>query len=155
MSEVYDVVISGAGPAGCTCALALGSSGLRVALVDKEKFPRSKVCGDAVAAYVPKVLNTIDPSYALAFDSVSGKNPVDTLRFVAPNAKSIDLEFKEQGSVITRQRFDTFLLDLVSGLSNFNRVRCMVGCRTTAGRVARLRTSCRVCLGGGGELAWV
>ena len=57
-------------------------------------------------------------AYAEALESLSGKNPVNTLRIVAPNAKSIDLGFKEKGSVIKRELFDTFLMDLVSGLPN-------------------------------------
>ncbi|MFN7372987.1 MAG: FAD-dependent oxidoreductase, partial [Cyclobacteriaceae bacterium] len=55
---ILDVAIVGAGPAGCTAALALTDSGLRVGLIDQARFPRDKTCGDAVAAYVPKVLAT-------------------------------------------------------------------------------------------------
>ncbi|HLC79526.1 MAG TPA: NAD(P)/FAD-dependent oxidoreductase [archaeon] len=42
----YDVIVCGAGPAGCTCALYLANSGLKVLLLEKEKFPRDKVCAD-------------------------------------------------------------------------------------------------------------
>ena len=63
MTEKFDVIICGAGPAGATCALALGYSDLKVALIDKSNFPRDKICGDAIAAYVPKVLNTINPDF--------------------------------------------------------------------------------------------
>ncbi|HLC92584.1 MAG TPA: geranylgeranyl reductase family protein [archaeon] len=42
----YDVIISGAGPAGATCALFLARTGKKVLLLDKEKFPRDKVCAD-------------------------------------------------------------------------------------------------------------
>jgi len=114
----FDVIISGAGPAGCTAALALGSSGLRVALIEKEMFPREKVCGDAIPAYVPKVLNTISPNYALAFKGLVGKEVADTCRFVAPDRKAIDLEFPENGFVCKRLIFDNFLFELVSGLPN-------------------------------------
>lgn len=46
----YDAVISGAGPAGCSAALTLAGKGLRVALLDKARFPREKVCGDGCTA---------------------------------------------------------------------------------------------------------
>ena len=73
MTEKFDVIICGAGPAGSTCALALGSSGLKVALVDKSNFPRDKICGDAIAAYVPKVLNAINPDYSKALADFAEK----------------------------------------------------------------------------------
>lgn len=38
----------GAGPAGSTCAYALAERGLRVLLLEKESFPRGKVCGNLV-----------------------------------------------------------------------------------------------------------
>jgi flavin-dependent dehydrogenase len=71
MTTEFDVIICGAGPAGCTAALALGTSGLRVALIEKHRFPREKVCGDGLPAYVPKVLNTIDSEYKKAFEQLA------------------------------------------------------------------------------------
>lgn len=118
MTPDFDVIISGAGPAGCTAALALGSSGLRVALIEKERFPREKVCGDAIPAYVPKVLNTINPEYAAAFKGLAGREAVDNCRFVAPGRNAIDLKFPEIGFVCKRIVFDNFLFELASGLPN-------------------------------------
>lgn len=46
----YDVVISGAGPAGCSSALFLAQKGCRVLLLDNATFPREKVCGDGITA---------------------------------------------------------------------------------------------------------
>lgn len=42
----FDVAIVGAGPAGSTAAVALARKGYSVALLDKEQFPRDKLCGD-------------------------------------------------------------------------------------------------------------
>jgi menaquinone-9 beta-reductase len=118
MTSDFDVIISGAGPAGCTAALALGSSGLKVALIEKDKFPREKICGDAIPAYVPKVLNTINPAYAGAFKGLTEKIEADVCRFTAPNGKSLDLKFSEQGFFCKRLIFDNFLFELVSKLQN-------------------------------------
>lgn len=43
------IVIIGAGPAGTTTAIKLAQQGFSVLLVDKDTFPRDKVCGDAVS----------------------------------------------------------------------------------------------------------
>jgi geranylgeranyl reductase family protein len=48
--KMYDAVISGAGPAGCSAALFLAQKGRRVLLIDKARFPREKICGDGVTA---------------------------------------------------------------------------------------------------------
>ncbi|MHB8418596.1 MAG: NAD(P)/FAD-dependent oxidoreductase [Myxococcales bacterium] len=45
---VYDVCIAGAGPAGATCGHYLAKAGARVLLLEKQRFPRDKICGDAV-----------------------------------------------------------------------------------------------------------
>jgi geranylgeranyl reductase family protein len=42
----FDVAIAGAGPSGSSAAIALARKGYSVALVDKEQFPREKLCGD-------------------------------------------------------------------------------------------------------------
>ncbi len=46
----YDVIVVGGGPAGCAFVRSLLKFGsrLRVLLIDKEKFPRDKVCGDGL-----------------------------------------------------------------------------------------------------------
>jgi flavin-dependent dehydrogenase len=41
----WDVLVIGAGPAGAAAALRLVRLGMRVLLVDRGRFPRSKVCG--------------------------------------------------------------------------------------------------------------
>ena len=46
----YDALIVGAGPAGGTAALLLAKAGWSVALVEKSKFPRRKVCGEFISA---------------------------------------------------------------------------------------------------------
>jgi geranylgeranyl reductase family protein len=46
----WDVVIAGAGPSGAVAALHLAGRGHRVLLLDKQRFPRDKTCGDALLA---------------------------------------------------------------------------------------------------------
>jgi len=48
--DLYDVCIVGAGPSGATCAYYLSKAGKRVLLLEKELFPRFKVCGNKLSA---------------------------------------------------------------------------------------------------------
>lgn len=56
MAEEYDVLVVGAGPAGSTAAMLLAGSGFRVLVVDRESFPRDKVCGDGIA---PRAIHSL------------------------------------------------------------------------------------------------
>jgi menaquinone-9 beta-reductase len=114
----FDVIICGAGPAGTTCALALGDSNLRVAVVEKHTFPRDKICGDAVAAYVPNVLGTIDPELKRAVSGFEKRAVVDTCRVVAPNEKVIDIRYEKSGFIAKRIHWDNFLFELAKKKSN-------------------------------------
>ena len=58
----FDIIISGAGPAGSATTLAMQQTGLKIAWVDKSIFPRDKICGDAIPSTVQRVLSKINPS---------------------------------------------------------------------------------------------
>lgn len=45
---MFDVIISGGGPAGAVAATVLARAGARVLVCDRAAFPRDKLCGDTV-----------------------------------------------------------------------------------------------------------
>ncbi|HEY2846710.1 MAG TPA: NAD(P)/FAD-dependent oxidoreductase [Pyrinomonadaceae bacterium] len=49
MSKGFDIAIVGAGPAGSSAAIRLATAGKKVLLVEKEKFPREKLCGEFIS----------------------------------------------------------------------------------------------------------
>ena len=46
--ETFDVAIVGGGPAGSSCAAFCALAGLTTLVLEREKFPREKVCGDCL-----------------------------------------------------------------------------------------------------------
>jgi flavin-dependent dehydrogenase len=50
MTSGYDALIIGGGPAGASAAILLARAGWSVALIEKQSFPRRKVCGECIAA---------------------------------------------------------------------------------------------------------
>jgi geranylgeranyl reductase family protein len=71
MSERYDVVVVGAGPAGSTAAHRLASGGARVLLLDRQRFPRDKPCGGGVTLRGAKLLPfPLDPVVERVVDRV-------------------------------------------------------------------------------------
>ena len=59
--EPWDLVVVGAGPAGSVraCSALAAAQGVRVALIDHERFPRDKSCGDAVRSDAASVLREL------------------------------------------------------------------------------------------------
>lgn len=60
MSETFDAVVVGAGPAGSSAAAVLAGRGRRVLLLEKDVFPRQKVCGEFLSADALPSLERID-----------------------------------------------------------------------------------------------
>lgn len=47
--STVEVVVVGAGPAGCLAAIAAANAGARVTLLERADFPREKICGCCIA----------------------------------------------------------------------------------------------------------
>jgi geranylgeranyl reductase family protein len=61
-STTYDALVVGAGPAGSHLAYLLARTGRRVALIDKQRFPREKVCGGGLTRKAIALLDfDLDP----------------------------------------------------------------------------------------------
>ena len=73
----YDVIVIGAGPAGCASALFLQQKGLRVLVLDRASFPRDKVCGEFISPAADDILRELG-----VLDAIEQSSPV-RLRGVA------------------------------------------------------------------------
>lgn len=104
--EVFDVGVIGAGPAGCTAAILLSAQGHRVALVEREKFPREVPCAGWVSAKVRPILAELHADLEALLDQ-----PFSEVTFYNNEfTKKAKPRFKEPaGHIIDRTAFDNSL----------------------------------------------
>ena len=121
----FDVLVVGAGPGGCACALSLKDSGLSVCVVDKATFPRDKTCGDALSPDVVNQLRMLDGNLAEEFVRLipGKKEEVVGVRVVSPNGRVAELDMLSgrtdiSGWVSKRVDFDNFLFQQTKKLPN-------------------------------------
>ncbi|TFG34289.1 NAD(P)/FAD-dependent oxidoreductase [Candidatus Thorarchaeota archaeon] len=102
---MYDVAVIGAGPAGSTAARYMAKSGMKVCLIDKDKFPRDKPCGGGFS------LNLLDEFPYLrkrTDDFLKGVAKVGVLH--SPNRR-IRLQGRVDMALTLRTDFDNVLLE--------------------------------------------
>jgi geranylgeranyl reductase family protein len=109
--EVVDVAIVGAGPAGSSCAAFCVAAGLRTILIDREKFPREKVCGDCINPACWPVLERLQLAERVR---ALPHGKLDTVEFIAIGGASVqvDLPRGDEGEIaVKRSLFDNLLLE--------------------------------------------
>lgn len=105
--DACDVLIVGGGPAGSSCAWALRNSGLDVVILDKQIFPRDKVCGGWITPTVLEQLE-IDPSEYAAHHLLQ---PITSFRVGRIGGQAVETDYGKPVSYgIRRREFDHYLL---------------------------------------------
>lgn len=111
----WDVIVAGAGPSGAAAAIELAQLGRHVLLVDREEFPRDKICGDGVGVAVMSALYDLGLADEIAQAEQRGEfYPLDYLRLVSPNGYVVRAEFHdgahgEKTYVAPRLYFDSLI----------------------------------------------
>ncbi len=114
----YDVIIVGAGPAGATAAIALQKSGLKIAMIDKEEFPRDKICGDAITGQVRTVLYRIDPELEKQLLDLPSKTTFSQATIFGPKNDKLTIHYRRSAFCIRRIDFDHWLFSIA--INNVN-----------------------------------
>lgn len=104
LSNHYDVIIIGLGPAGAAAAHDLGRAGLRVLALEKTRHPRPKPCGGCLSLRVEHLLGSgilelVERVIHGVVLTLRGEDPV-SVRSRYPVAY-----------LVMRHRFDTFLAE--------------------------------------------
>lgn len=107
----YDAIVIGAGPAGSTAAYLLASSGRRVLIIDKQGFPRPKLCGGLITRKTVKVIGDV---FHTDVETLGGNGAVvyESSRYAVCNhhRKSIEGTLDFPFHFVDRSRYDHHLL---------------------------------------------
>ncbi|WP_343743844.1 FAD-dependent oxidoreductase [Chitinophaga sp.] len=105
MGLEHHIIIIGGGLAGLTSAIHLSRAGLRVSLIEKNTYPRHKVCGEYISNEVLPYLQWLhaDPAELAPAD-------ISSLLLSAANGKTITAPLPLGGFGVSRYTLDHFLL---------------------------------------------
>lgn len=108
-SADYDLIVAGGGPAGSACAITAARAGARVLLLEKDRLPRHKVCGEFVSHESLCLLESL-----LSSDRFSGHPQITSAR-VFLEGKCISLPLSLAARSIPRYELDAALLESARG----------------------------------------
>ncbi|MCB0700298.1 MAG: NAD(P)/FAD-dependent oxidoreductase [Chitinophagales bacterium] len=115
-----EAIIIGGGPAGAGTSLYLTDKGIKHVIIEREQFPRDKVCGDACSGKTAFVLRKLHPEWLQEIYSEEQQfMPSHGITFVAPNGKPLNIPFGPSkvagetapGFTATRLVFDNYLFE--------------------------------------------
>jgi flavin-dependent dehydrogenase len=114
MQTTFDAIIIGAGLAGSAAATFLARAGWSVALIEKQHFPRRKVCGECLAASNLPILDALGIGHA--FRAVAGPELqrvalLRGTRQVLAELPAAEVEGQRWGRALGRETLDTLLRD--------------------------------------------
>jgi len=104
METNLDVVIIGGGLAGLTSAIHLSKFGLKVILIEKNEYPKHKVCGEYIS-------NEVLPYYQWLGLKISDLKPsiISKMEFSSAKGKIISGDLPLGGFGISRYELDNYL----------------------------------------------
>lgn len=104
---MYDVIISGAGPAGSMTAYTCAKAGLDVLLLDKAKFPREIPCGGGISTRSVNMLRFA----GIELPKNQIEQELSALQFMGPDQKPFVFRSPTPlGYTILRNQFDHYLV---------------------------------------------
>ena len=104
METNKDVIIIGGGLAGLTSAIHLSKAGLKILLIEKNEFPKHKVCGEYIS-------NEVLPYFQWLGLNIAELNPsnISKIQFSVSSGKEINQRLPLGGFGISRYTLDHYL----------------------------------------------
>src|SRR5438552_4631989 len=161
--QLFDVAIVGGGPAGSNCAAFCAMAGLQSLVLDREKFPREKVCGDCLNPSCWSILERLDLAQrvrdlphsklrSVAFIAIDGREVIIDLPsgsnceisvkrslfddLLLRRARELGANVHEQTTVTGLRRNDHWNIETASG--EFFQARILIGADGRNSTVAHL-----------------
>ncbi len=95
MNQEREVIVVGAGPSGATAATMLAQHGHDVLLLDRQSFPRDKICGDGIPTGVVEMMGTMGMQAKVEAAEARGDfYRIDQMRLVSPKGHTMDAMLK-------------------------------------------------------------
>lgn len=121
-----DLIVVGAGPAGCAAAITAVRAGQDVVMIDRATFPRDKTCGDGLTTEALRVLESL----GLPGEALAGSAKVHDVMLVTPTGRIVELPLPRDGEyarVMARLDLDAALVAHARSLG----VTIIEGCELT------------------------
>jgi flavin-dependent dehydrogenase len=115
-----DVIVVGGGPAGASTAFQLARRGVRVRLLDRARFPRSKACAECLSPQASRILNDMGVLEAIdhraaRLSGISLRSPDGTEARGDYAAAHGFRAFRDYGLSVRREILDAALIDAARG----------------------------------------
>lgn len=112
--KAFDTIVIGGGPAGSACATALVNADHDVLVLDRESFPRSKLCAGWITPQVVDDLGLDPATYPHRFNTFDG---------IVTHVKGLRFTLRNPQHSIRRFEFDNWLLQRSGAEVQTHRVR--------------------------------
>lgn len=103
---MYDVIVIGAGPTGCSAAKTLAEKGFRTLLVERCNLPRYKSCSGQL---IHKTLNLVQAYFGEAVPASVTCAPAENRGMILTDTRGRSYRFEQSGLNVWRSEFDAWL----------------------------------------------